>query len=138
MSEKHGGTLGEENTIKEPGNRILRRISERGTPRSWLKWSFEISVLIKHNSIQENIMDKSCSTQGRQRRKYQKLQKKLFDVLGVGVNNIETFHKRVRLEGINWMHLAKRRGLVRVLVNTVIKLHIPSIFCVGQRQSVSQ
>lgn len=66
------------------------------------------------------------------------MQKKLLDVLGVGVDNIKTDHKRVLLEGINWMHLAKRRGLVRVLVNIVIKLDVPSISCVGQRQTTSQ
>jgi len=101
MIEKHGGILGEENTIKAPGNRILRRLSERGTPRSWKKWSFNISVLVKHYSIQESIMDKSCSTQGRHRRKHQKLQKKLLDVLGVGVDNIKTDHNRVRFKSIN-------------------------------------
>jgi len=42
MSEKYGVTLGEENTIQVSGNRILGRISERGTPRSWKKWSFKI------------------------------------------------------------------------------------------------
>jgi hypothetical protein len=42
VSEKHGVTLGEENTIKASGNRILGRISERGTPRSWKKWSYKI------------------------------------------------------------------------------------------------
>jgi len=45
---------------------------------------------------------------------------------------------RVRLDGINWIHLAKRRDLVRVLVNMVIKLLVPSISCVGQRLSASQ
>jgi hypothetical protein len=60
------------------------------------------------------------------------------DGLGVDVYNIKTDHKRVRLDGINWINLAKRRVLVRVLVNTVIKLLVPSISCVGQRLSAAQ
>jgi hypothetical protein len=55
------------------------------------------------------------------------------DDLGVDVDNIKADHKGVRWEVVNWIHLAKRRGLVRVLVNTVIKLLVPSLSSTGKR-----
>jgi hypothetical protein len=45
-------------------------LKDRGTARSWKKEASKYSIFVKHYSIQENITNKSRSTQGRHRRKH--------------------------------------------------------------------
>ena len=121
MSKKYSVIVGDENTIKMSGNRILRTISglKRERKRHELEkmsnkeiQNFQYSSNITHSrkalwtshvarkeDIVENIKLKTAKT--------------LLDDMGVDVDNIKKDHKEVRFDGVNWIHLAKRGGLVR-------------------------